>query len=129
MQNKVAMIKNRVDKAASFSHESIHLEHLNVMRKILFLNHEPQYLIEKHVRIRIEKIKNIQSNNTYMDKQNEAFDELNAIALLYFGQIPKTIQFKLKKILIHTIFRISFKMEIIITSGKDVNFLVKSSQF
>ena len=55
-----------------------------------------------------------------MDTQNEAFDEHNTIVLLYFGRISKTIQFMLKKFKIHTIFRIPFKMETLITLGKDL---------
>ena len=54
------------------------------------------------------------------DAQSEIFDKHNTIVLPYFGQISKTIQFMLKKFKIHTIFRIPFGMEGLITLGKDV---------
>ena len=47
LQNKVAIIQNLVDSAVCLSHESFHSENLNV-RKIVFFNHYPQDLIEKH---------------------------------------------------------------------------------
>ena len=58
--------------------------------------------------------------NYITDTQSEIFDEHNTIVLPYFGQISKTIQFMLKKFKIHTIFRIPFGMEGLITLGKDV---------
>ena len=110
-QNKVAIIKNLVDRAVCLSHESFQSEILDVVRKILFVNHYPQDLIEKHIAIRIEQVKSRQSSNVDTDAQSEVFDEHNTILLLYFGQISKTIQFMLKKFKIHTIFRIPFGME------------------
>ena len=47
-QNKIAIIKNLVDRAVCFSHESFHSENQEVVRKILFFNHYSQDLIEKH---------------------------------------------------------------------------------
>ena len=55
------------------------------------------------------------------------FDKNKTIVLPYFGQISKTIQSMLKKFQIHTIFRIPFRMEGLITLGKDIlNRLEKS---
>ena len=49
------------------------------------------------------------------------------LVLPYFGQISKTIQSMLKKFQIHTIFIIPFRMEGLITLGKDImNILEKS---
>ena len=87
---------------------------------MLFLNHYPQDLIKKHIKIRIEQVKSRQSSNVDTDKQSEIFDEHNAIVLPYFGQISKRIQFMLKKFRIHTMFRIPFGIEALITLGKDV---------
>ena len=67
-------------------------------------------MIEKHIKIRIEQVKSRQSSNVGTDTQSD----------LYFGQISKTIRFMLKKFEIHTIFRIPFRMEGLITMGKDV---------
>ena len=92
------------------SHESFHLENLDVVRKFLFFNHYPQ----------IEQVKSRQSSDVDTDTQSEIFDAHNTIVLPYFGQISKIIQFMLKKFKIHTIFRIPFKMEGLITFGKDV---------
>ena len=62
-----------------------------------------------------------------MDTQSEIFDKNNTIVLPYFGHISKTIQSILKKFQIHTISRIPFKMEGLITLGKDIlNRLEKS---
>ena len=47
-QNKVAIIKNLVDRAVCLFHESFHSENLDVVKKFLFFNHYPQDLIEKH---------------------------------------------------------------------------------
>ena len=108
-QNKVAIIKNLVDRAICLSHESFHSENLEVVRKILFFNHYPQDLIEKHIKIRIQQIKSRKSINVDTDAQTEFFDKNNTIVLPYFGHISKTIQSMLKKFQIHTIFRIPFK--------------------
>ena len=51
-QNKVTIIKNLVDRAVCLFHESFHSENL-VVRNILFFNHYPQDLIEKHIKIRV----------------------------------------------------------------------------
>ena len=61
--------------------------------KILFFNLYPQDLIEKHIKIRIEKVKSRQSSNVDTDTQCEIIKEHNTIVLSYFGQISKTIQF------------------------------------
>ena len=93
------------------SHESFHSENLEVVRKILFFNHYPQNLIDKHKKIRIQQIKSKKSRNVDTDTQSEIFDKNNTTVLPYFGQISKTIQSMLKKFQIHTIFRIPFGME------------------
>ena len=118
-QNKVAIIKNLVDRAVCLFHESFHSENLDI-RIILFFNHYPQDLIEKHIKIRIEQVKSRQGSNVDTDTQSEIFDEHNTIALPYFGQISKTIQFMLKKFKILSIFRIPFGMEKLLSFGKDV---------
>ena len=92
-QNKVAVIKNLVDRAVRLTHESFHPENLDVVMKILFFNLYPQDLIEKHIKIRIEKVKSRQSSNVDTDTQCEIIKEHNTIVLSYFGQISKTIQF------------------------------------
>ena len=53
-------------------------------------------------------------NNVDLNTQNKIFVEFNTTALPYFGQISKTIQFMFKKFLIHTIFRMTCKVETII---------------
>ena len=73
-QNKVAIIKNLVDRAVCLSRESFHSENLEVVRKILFFNHSPQDLIEKHIKIRIQQIKSRKSRNVDTDKQSEQFN-------------------------------------------------------
>ena len=84
-------------------------------------------MIEKHIKIRIQQIKSRKCRNSDTDAQSEIFDKNNTIVLPYFGQISKTIQSMLKKFQIHTIFRIPFGMEGLITLGKDVlNRLEKS---
>ena len=84
-------------------------------------------MIEKHIKIRIQQIESRKSRNIDTDTQSEIFDKNNSIVLPYFGQIPKTIQSMLKKFNIHTIFRIPFGMEGLITLGKDIlNRLEKS---
>ena len=118
-QNKVAIIKNLVDRAVCLSYESFRSENLEVVRKILIFNHYPQDLIEKHIQIRIQQVKSRKSSNVDTDTQSEIFDK-NKTILTYFGQISKTIQFMLEKFQIHTIFRIPFGMEGLITLGKDV---------
>ena len=102
-QNKVAIIKNLIDRAVFLSHESFHSENLEVVRKILFFNYYPQDLIEKHIKIRIQQIKSRKSRNVDTDTQSEIFDKNNTIVLPYFGQISKTIQFMLKKFQIMTL--------------------------
>ena len=102
------------------SHESFHSENLDIVREILFINHYPQYLIEKDIKIRIEQVKTRQGSNVDMDTQNKVFDEHNTIVLPYFGQISKTIQFMFKIFKIYTISRIPFKVETLITLGKDL---------
>ena len=58
---------------------------------------------------------------------HESFDKNNTIVLPYFGLISKTIQHMLNKFQTHTIFRIPFGMEGLITWAKDVlNRLEKS---
>ena len=107
--------------------KSVHSENLEVVRKILIFNHYPQDLIEKHIIIRIQQIKSRKSRNVGTDTQSEIFDKNNTIVLPYFGQISKTIQPMLKKFQIRTIFRIPFRMEGLITFGKDIlNRLEKS---
>ena len=126
-QNKVAIIKNLVDRAVCLSHESFHSENLDFVRKISFFNRYPQDLIEKHIKVRIQQIKSRKSKNVDTDTQNEIDDKNNTIVLPYFGRISKTIQSMLKKFQIHTIFRIPFGLEGLITLGKDVlNRLEKS---
>ena len=56
-QNKVAIIKNLVDRAVCLSHESLHSENLDFVKKNLLFNHYSQDLIEKHIKIRIQQIK------------------------------------------------------------------------
>ena len=56
--NKIAVVKNLVDRAIGLSHDSFHYENLNIIRKILFLNHYPPALIEKNIKIRLEQNKN-----------------------------------------------------------------------
>ena len=90
-QDKVAIIKNLVDKAVCLSHGSFDSENLDIVRKILFFNHYPQYLIEKHIKIRIEQVKSRQGSNVDTDTQSEIFDYHNTIILPYFGHISKTI--------------------------------------
>ena len=86
-QNKVAIIKNLVDRAVCLSHESFYSENLDVVRQILFFNHNSQDLIKKHIKIRIEQVKSKQSSFL---KNNSVYVE---------------------KFKIHTIFRIPFGME------------------
>ena len=86
-QNKVAIIKHLVDRAVCLSHESFHSENFEVVRKILFFNHNPQDLIEKHIKIRIQQIKSRKSRNVDTDTESEIFDKNNTIVLTYFGQI------------------------------------------
>ena len=119
-QNKVAIIKYLVDRSACLSHESFHSENFDFVRKILFFNHYPQDLIEKHIKVRFQQIKSRKSKNVDTDTQSEIFDKNNTIVLPYFGQISKKIQSMLKKFQIHTIFRIPFGMEGLMTLGKDV---------
>ena len=95
-QNRVAIIKDLVDRAFCLSHESFHSENLEVVRKILFFNHYPQDLIEKHIKISITQIKSRKSRNVDTDTQSEIFYENNIIVLPYFGQISKTIQSMIK---------------------------------
>lgn len=45
IENKITVIENSVDKAVIFPHESFHKENLNIIGKILVLNHYPQKLI------------------------------------------------------------------------------------
>ena len=111
LQNKVAIIKNLVDRAVCLFHESFHSENSDFVRKIWFCNHYPQELIEEHIEIRILQIKSRKSGNLDTYTQCEICDENNTIILPYFGQISKTIQSMLKKFQIHTIFRIAFGME------------------
>ena len=68
-----------------------------------------------------EQNKNKQNNSLLTDTQRQVrdFGSFNAFVLPYFGKISKTIQSMLKKFKIHTIFRISFKMDSIITLSKD----------
>ena len=118
---------NDVRRKLVSRHESFHSENLEVVRKILFFNHYPQDLIEKHIKIRIQQIKSRKSRNVDTDTQSGIFDKNNTIVLPYFGQISKTIQSMLKKCQIHTIFRIPFRMKGLITLGKDIlNRLEKS---
>ena len=77
-------------------------------------------MIQKHTKIRIQQIKSRKSRNVDRDTQSEIFDKNNTIVLSYFGNISKTILSMLKKFQIHTIFRIPFKMEGLITLGKDI---------
>ena len=63
-------------------------------------------------------MKSRQSSGVDTDTQSEIFDEHNTIVLPYFGQSSKTIKFMLKKFKTHTIFRIPFRMEGLITLGK-----------
>ena len=85
-------------------------------------------MIEKHIKIRIERVKSRKSTNVDTDTQSGIFDKHTTIVLPYFDQISKSIQFMLKKVKIHTIFRIPFGMEGLITFGKDVlNRFEKSS--
>ena len=65
------------------SHESFHSENLEVVRKILFFNHYPQDLIEKHIIIRIQQIKSRKSRNVDTNTQSEIFDNNNTIVLPY----------------------------------------------
>ena len=90
-QNKVAIIKNLVDRAVCLYHESFHSENLEVVRKILFFNHYPQELIEKHIKIIIQQIKSRKSRNIDTDTKSEMFDQNNTIVLPYFGRISKII--------------------------------------
>ena len=76
-QNKVAIIKNLVDRAICLSHKSFHSENLDFVRKILFFNHYPRDLIEKHIKIRIEQVKSRMSSNVDTDTQSEIFDKHN----------------------------------------------------
>ena len=82
-QNKVAIIKNLVDRAVCLSHESFHSENLDVVRKILFFNHYSQDLIEKHIKIRIEQVKSRKSSNVDTDTRSEIFNKHNTIVLPY----------------------------------------------
>lgn len=120
-QNKTAVIKNLVDRALGLSHVSFHERNLNIVRNILFLNHYPQKLIEKHIVIRIKQIKNKQINNLATNNQRELkeYSSFNTFVLPFFGQISKTIELMLKKFNIHTIFRIPFKMDSIVNLCKD----------
>lgn len=120
-QNKIAIIKNLVDRAICLSHESFHTQNLNIIRKILFLNHYPKQLIEKHIQIRIAQIKSKENNSLVSDSQEKVkeFSSFNTFVIPYFGTISKTIQSMLRKFNIHTIFRTPFKMDSIITIGKD----------
>ena len=119
-QNKVAIIEILVDRAVCLSHESFYSENLEVVRKILFLNLYPQDLIEKHIKISIQQIKSRKSRNVDTDTKSKIFDKNNTIVLPCFGQIAKTIQSMLKKFQIHTIFRLPYRMEGLITLGKDI---------
>ena len=78
-QNEVAIIKNLVDRAVCVSHESFHSENLDFVRKILFFNHYPQDLIEKHIKIRIQQVK---GSNVDTDTQSEIFDKNNTIVII-----------------------------------------------
>ena len=53
-QNKIAIIKNLVDRAVCLSHELFHSENLDFVEKKLFFNYYPQDLIKKHIKIRIQ---------------------------------------------------------------------------
>ena len=72
-ENKVAVIKNLVDRAVCLSHESFHSENLDDVRNFLSFNHYPQDLIEKHIKIRIERVKNRQSSNLRFFKSETFF--------------------------------------------------------
>ena len=84
-QNKV--VKNLVDRAVCLSHKSYHSENLYFVTKILFFDHYPQDLLEKHIKIRIQQIKSRKSKNVNRDTQSEIVDKNNTIVLPYFGQI------------------------------------------
>ena len=77
-------------------------------------------MIEKHIKIRIQHIKSRKSRNVDTDTQSKIFDRNNTIVFSYFGQISKKIQSMLKKFQIHTIFKMPFGIEGLITLGKDV---------
>ena len=68
-QNKVAINKNLVDRAVFLSQELFPSSNLEVVMKILFFNHYPQDLIEKHIKIRIPQIKSRKSRNVDTDTQ------------------------------------------------------------
>ena len=80
-QNKYAIIKNLVDRAVCLSHESFYSENLDFVRKFLLFNHYSHDLIEKHIKIRIQKIKSRKSRNVHTDAQSEIFDKENTIVL------------------------------------------------
>ena len=86
-QNKVVIMENLVNRADCLSHESLHSENLDIVRNILFFNHYLQGLIEKHIKIRIEQVKNRQDSNVDMDTQSEVFIEHNTFDPQFLGQI------------------------------------------
>ena len=108
--NKIAVVKNLVDRAIGLSHDSFHYENLNIIRKILFLNHYPPALIEKKIKIRLEQKKNkTKQNNSLLTDLNmkvRDYSSFNTFVFPYFGQISKTIQSMLKKFKIRTIFSV-----------------------
>ena len=67
------------------SHESFYSGNLDVVRNILFFNHYPQDLIEKHIKISFEQVKSRKSSNIDTDTQSAIFDKHNTVVLPYFG--------------------------------------------
>ena len=63
------------------SHKSFHSENSDIVRKLLFFNHYPQDLIEKHIKIRIEQVKNNQGSDVDKDTRSEVYND-NTIVLI-----------------------------------------------
>ena len=101
-QNKVAVIKNLVDRAVCLSHESFPSENLDIFRKILFFNHYLQDLIEKQIKIRNKQVKSRRSSNVDTGTQTEILKTLyyailnKEKAIIKLDLQSKSIQFQIE---------------------------------
>ena len=119
-KQKIATTKNLVDTAILLSHEKFHEENLEIIKNLLVLNNYPINLINKHINIRIFRIKN---KNTILDfipnnKQSE-IDCKRVVSIPYFGNLSYKIKRLLNDYNLTTVFRNTSKLDKFIKLGKD----------
>ena len=111
---KVNTIISLVDRAILLSDDRFHDKNIQIVKSILGNNCFPRKLINKHISIRLNELKNKQ-----VTTQKPIWDTKNCLVLPFYNGISDNINRKLSNYGFKTLFTVPKKLNRFIKTGKD----------